>query len=289
MKKAVFISLLMTTALGSAFYQYKKEKKFIKTFPIFFSSKFHPYIKTSINNISDHFILDTGGSFYCQLDPKISHLFEHAEFFKTRKTIDINNGVANEDEFFLKNIRFLDIYFSHFYFFKGDDNFLIRELIESPSSKFKEETITEEKAGSYIGHKVLKYFNVFFDFRNKKCSFYLPDSPFFLHSLFKFIFSSKKISIDYLSHAGVICQVSTDAGEKKFLIDTGSPVTIIKGLINSDKIIHKFIIGSKNYGPILTKEFEAFGFEDFDGILGMDFFYDKSLYINFNKKVIWIN
>ena len=113
-------------------------------------------------------------------------------------------------------------------------------------------------------------------------------SRFFHSGLFRsgFFLGTKKIPVDYLDHVGIICEVQTEKGLKKFLIDTGSPSTVVKGEPNKKEILNTFVIGSKNYGPIQAVSIPMTLFKDFDGIIGMDLLYDKSLYIDFENKFI---
>lgn len=289
MKKRISIGLIILVLCFSAFvYQYQREKKCIKTYPIYFSSRFHPYIKTFINSIADHFVIDTGGSFYCQLDDKIASYFQEAQFHRNRKTIDINGGIVDEREFFLENVDFLDLHLSKLYFLKNEDDFFKRGLIQSSFSEFKKQTLTQENATSYIGHKLLKYFNLYFDFSQKNLYLSLPGITPFSQFFYKCLFRFKKTPMEYLPHAGVICKVKTETGIKKFLIDTGSPVTIIKGDLEEELLFNTFMIGNKNYGPIFVKACRTFLFNDFEGIIGMDFLYNKELYLDFESQNLYI-
>ena len=285
--KRLLAGLLVLPLVFSAGYlQFRKEKRFTRTFPIHFSPKYHPYIKTSINSITDHFVLDTGGSFFCQLDEKAAPLFDHAQFHRTLKSIDIHSGIFEEDEFFLENVNFLGINFSRLYLLKGEDNLFERGILSTSPTDFEKNTEVEDYAGALIGHKLLSNFDVYFDFPNKKLAIYNTGLNPLFHFPYRFLLSTKKIPIDYLDHAGVICEVQTEHGSKKFLIDTGCPSTLVKGEPNKNEILNTFVIGSKNYGPIQAVSTPLTLFKDFDGIIGMDLLYDKSLYIDFENKFI---
>ena len=105
--------------------------------------------------------------------------------------------------------------------------------------------------------------------------------------------------VDHLQ--GYVLKVETDLGIKRFMLDTGATHNLIKPSILEDRPREnwfaeiqryhssKFILGDKDFGstPFVVLEISpAFG--NLDGILGMEFFKEYVIYLDFEKKIAHI-
>ncbi len=101
---------------------------------------------------------------------------------------------------------------------------------------------------------------------------------------------------------GVTLHISTDLGIKKFVIDTGATVNIIRSSLIPDSaaclknehglpyyVSSQLIIGGKEFGPINLYLIEISDeLDDIDGILGIDFLEKQMLFLDFSNKVVYI-
>ena len=169
--------------------------------------------------------------------------------------------------------------------------------VDGPSNLTYEQVL-EHRPG-LIGRELLKMTNWFMDFHN--------------YAMFacKQITSRKKngyhldklVQIPFLidSKQGIILEIGTDLGVKRFMLDTGASCNFIKPSVIGDQICEdqvrgmqaytssKFVLGNKDFGIVKFGLFEipAF-FGNLDGILGMDFFNEHVVYLDFEKKIAHI-
>lgn len=94
--------------------------------------------------------------------------------------------------------------------------------------------------------------------------------------------------IPFELHAfGILIQLETDSGRQNFLLDTGASRSILKDL-QAPLCLQNLKSGSQNFGPW---KFVAFPYSDFfacDGILGVDFFKENTICIDFATQTLFI-
>lgn len=100
---------------------------------------------------------------------------------------------------------------------------------------------------------------------------------------------------------GVVLQIDTDLGKQKFVLDTGSTVSVIRSkktdenhtqLRNGMPVLQSmnFCVGGTNFGPFdlylldINQEFK-----EAEGLLGMDFLVKHIVYLDFGKKIAYIS
>ncbi len=105
-----------------------------------------------------------------------------------------------------------------------------------------------------------------------------------------------------ITRNGIILEFETDIGPKKFILDTGSTITLVKAPLIENRacssedhgILYfttsKFAIGGKDFGNMRLHQFESFSDSwDVDGVLGMDFLKNHVIIIDFRSKVVYID
>lgn len=110
-----------------------------------------------------------------------------------------------------------------------------------------------------------------------------------------------KVPFEYIHYQGLFCFILTEYGPKKFLIDTGTTITILRAssfpnLITKqltenhlpETTLTLFQLGHKNYANQHAFLIQDLKLDYFDGILGMDFFYDKTLFFDMDHKMLYI-
>lgn len=179
---------------------------------------------------------------------------------------------------------------------------IVKNVIVSTSSRNYENNSmiygdpeTDIDFSQSIGRSFLDKFKLLLDFKNSRI--FVSNDIKRLKTLGFDIANFKKIPME--NGRGVVLQIETDFGIKKFFIDTGSTVTSLRktDLLNQNKSKHnvpisttkKFIIGGEDFGNQdfylleITPELN-----EIDGILGMDFLKKHVVYIDFPGKVVYI-
>jgi hypothetical protein len=278
---------------------FNQEKSNSRSFALFFAPTEHPYIETSINNIAERFIIDLGGSFYLKLNEDLISIFEDKEFESKKQYVNINGVTSEENQYFVKDKKFMDIKFNKLFLIpnrKIDDS--SDEIDFEYETEFSKTVKIANNATSLIGHRLLSGFNVLFDFqKNKLKIFKLGIIPLFDFP-YRFVNFSEKIPIHHEFNKGVICHVKTEYGIKKFLIDTGSPISMMKcselQFSKNPNNQFKFIklkmleIGKKKFNDVKLLHIDNLPISQVDGILGMDFLYNKTLFIDFHNSHMYL-
>ncbi|MBU6446295.1 MAG: hypothetical protein KGQ49_02725, partial [Verrucomicrobia bacterium] len=103
----------------------------------------------------------------------------------------------------------------------------------------------------------------------------------------------------HMTSDGVVIEVDTDIGAKRFLLDTGSTISVIRNIDIPEKIAFhnampvyessKFLIRGTDFGKQILYLLDISpDFKDSDGILGMNFFNEHAVFLDFTKNVVYI-
>lgn len=140
------------------------------------------------------------------------------------------------------------------------------------------------------GHLLLDFKNsVFFLVRSNDSLKYIRKEGYSIENMIEVPFEGEKNRI--------VFSVDTDVGEKKFLLDTGASVSIIRPSFVTDEereemrhnmmfmTTSKLLMANHDFGA-LDLHFYDFSdkFTDIDGILGMDFCQKHVIYLDFKGK-----
>lgn len=157
--------------------------------------------------------------------------------------------------------------------------------------------ITSGRIGSKMAQKahLLLDFNnsVFFLVRNREGLKKLAREGYCIENLLEIPFYSMKGLIMF--------SIDTDAGKKRFLLDTGASTSIIKPTSVTEEELRemhkrptfmttsKFVMGDHDFGQmdLLFYDF-ADEFKDIDGFLGMDFCKKHVIYLDFKENKAFI-
>ncbi len=161
----------------------------------------------------------------------------------------------------------------------------------------KNGTLSREGLGT-LGSCILHRANILFDF------------PHFSLWLIQQSNDLKKVGFDLeqcvqipfdLDKGWIVVKISGDFGNLRFFVDTGSSGTFCKGEFLQNKSLEKdslnnsyyfseaFILGDCNFGNKKVFPFEITSkIENIDGILGMDFLKEHVFYIDFQKRIMYI-
>jgi hypothetical protein len=84
-----------------------------------------------------------------------------------------------------------------------------------------------------------------------------------------------------------LLSIETDTGTYRLMLDTGSTSTAIRAPHSA--ITEKFCIMGHDFGERPIKALDVNPRLEFDGFLGMDFFREYPLFIDYSNKVIFID
>jgi hypothetical protein len=153
--------------------------------------------------------------------------------------------------------------------------------------------VTSGRIGSKMAQKspLLLDFNnsVFFLVRNRESLKDLSDEGYFIDTFFEIPFHSEK--------GHIIFTADTNIGKKRFLLDTGASVTVIKPTSATEEELQemremqvymttsKFVMGGHDFGEMDLLFFDfSDKFDHIDGCLGMDFCKKHVIYLDFKEK-----
>ncbi len=143
--------------------------------------------------------------------------------------------------------------------------------------------IPEEHMGS-IGRLILEKYNLFLDFRNS--SLYAAND--YLHLQEAGFLSRDLLAIPFiLHHDGILLSVETDSGHFQLLLDTGATCTVIR--TPHARSTSRFCLMDHDFGPRSILPLAVNSRFEHDGYLGMDFLREYSLFIDYSKKLIFID
>lgn len=291
------IYILSLFVIVSIFTAAKYETKKSRTFNLFYTPSEHPYIETSLDDFNDRFILDTGGAFYLKINKNLASSIKDKTFDCSYPLININGIMSQETQYQVASKKFMDIKFEKLYFIPFiKDELPTNEIEFNFVTAFSQSIQIKENASCFVGHRLLKHMNIYFDFRNNIFKTYQLG----LIPLFKFPYGfftfTEKIPIQYDYNKGIICTLKTEEGDKKFLLDTGAPVSVLKSdkdnkaqNPSSIKVIKNLMLGNKTYKDFKIAEIQTLPIDGINGILGMDFLFDKVIFINLSENYICIN
>ncbi|MBU6384152.1 MAG: hypothetical protein KGR16_07575, partial [Verrucomicrobia bacterium] len=153
----------------------------------------------------------------------------------------------------------------------------------------------EQQAGR-IGRDLFSHHNLFLDCHRLVCFIcsHVQDLRKSDYQLDRFTQTPMHMTSD-----GVVIEVDTDIGAKRFLLDTGSTISVIRNIDIPEKIAFhnampvyessKFLIRGTDFGKQILYLLDISpDFKDSDGILGMNFFNEHAVFLDFTKNVVYI-
>ncbi|MCK4678186.1 MAG: hypothetical protein KAT48_08655 [Bacteroidales bacterium] len=182
--------------------------------------------------------------------------------------------------------------------YKGEiieiNNFTISELIigDFHFSNFKAQCGKQNNKTGYIGLSFFSNFKVLFDYKNSNL--------YLIHDSIPQEFDMntwKKVSFNY-NNFGISSTINIDGKKYSFFWDTGARFSILKPeFTDKNETVKRgdfdfycpqtISLNSNTYKPfdLLVMDYK---FPPFDGIIGHNFFSDKTVYIDFENQLIYI-
>jgi hypothetical protein len=228
--------------------------------------------------------IDTGADGWGSLQESALKAVGQKEYKQMIKFFDVKGNVYEVPEYLIPSMKIGHLKVENGIINQEHINFLRYSASFWKISPNRIKTQLKEVQGS-IGRDFLRQFNCFLDFPH--AALYLTENFQETERAHKF-----KNFISYpfeLTDIGIIFVVETDLGLKRFVLDSDSSFSVIKSDARSTWTTHQLIIGNQDYGKWKFWPLE-FGdvLKDVDGILGVDFFRQYAIDIDFENRVAYV-
>jgi hypothetical protein len=297
-----FLTALMSLGFAS-YYAYAKEIQKTRSFALEFTHARIPHLKTSLNSIHGYFLLDLGADINCSISHQQKQGLDKANLIGKKQFINFTSSIFEVEQYHIDQASFLGLDISDLIVASepGNQELFERRVKDSQYAFLPKNFIQETDVIGSLGNNLLKNLNFLIDFKNLKMSIYPKGFvPFFNYPHLNIV-STKTFNFEYVQDLGFVCVLEIYGELKRFLLDTGSSHSLIRSsslpqaLIKSSKernssILNEVIFKIENYEFVIDSIYvsDEFKMRELDGILGMDFFYGKSLFFDNLKRRISI-
>lgn len=263
-------------------------QEYFTCLPITFDNSKIPYIPVEIENQTYILEFDLGSYLFISLNSKILEKIKKKPYGESQW----KDFFGNEYESFsyvIPKIKIGNHILSNIRATQDNENFHVNVNIKGN---------VPNKLGA-VGRPFVEKYNLFLNFKKKV----IYTCQTFSKLKNKGLISNNFIKVPFIQNKnGILLEVETEIGIKRFLLDTGASRTVLRSNIVSHEyvlntnnspvpifITSKFIIGGKDFteGEILLLEINPE--YDFDGLLGMDFLEIFPIYIDFINRFIYID
>ena len=293
-KLVLFLCVFLCTVLFFIYNPIAKKKCYHMEVPLKRSLSNTPAINVKIENKIIPIFIDTGDSFDFFLFKDVLDNIKKRKQVEDIYSMNIRGNVFRSFSYKIPEININNLLFK---------NVIIGELPKKMVQESKIYTITEIDKSRIItvgrmGLPLIKKHNMLFDFLNEKI--YFSNNLDLLHAEGYDLSTYAQIPFSIINEK-IEVSITTDLGVNRFILDTGSTDSILQSFSPLRNICKKnkhdcnvvttntFKIGN-NYYPnqeLLLIELPPF-LSEFDGILGISFFKDKILYLDFEKSLLYL-
>jgi hypothetical protein len=306
--KYVFLTLTGLISFSFIAARYVYETKRIREFKLVYSQDYLPFIQGNLNEFKGHFLLDTGSDLTVSLDSSSLNQLSGLKHDGSRKIRYFDGSIISTEDFLMEKPILFGIKASALTITKMHESrdslthlTLNSKAVDNSGFQNEESHILHMlSTEASLGSGFLSHFNLLLDFKNHQFSI-IKKGVFPVFTLAKFLLTDTvKIGFKLVENIGIICEAQTPLGPKRFLIDTGANCSYFiqengryQGVEDDGfypQIYLEFIkIGSKNMGSFAFDILDCHNFSSHDGVLGTDFFYGKTLYIDYANKYLLLN
>ncbi len=300
-KRLILFSLLL---LGStSFFCFNHPAS--QTIPVSFDLLNLPVINIQIEEDSYSLVLDLGAGNHMSLDDEILQKIQKRPYGVVRFK-DLKGNNYKSENYLIPQIKIGNVRFAEVLAQSENDAFNHNTILRrgqhlssqmgSIGRALPSGQPPHQKMGS-IGRPLLKRYNLLLDFPHSSIA--LVERP--TKKAAQFTQQMHVVPFE-MTPSGITIKITTDLGEKKFLIDTGTSWNLVRSSLYDLEKDHKnssnldyfstpfFEIEGKNFGPTTLHLLDISpDIEDFDGILGMTFLRRHTVYIDFPKRLLHIS
>lgn len=269
--------------------------------PITISSTFGiPILNIEIEKIQYPVEVDLGMAYQLYVDPKVLKKIKNKKKEINKIQGDIRGNLYETQSFQIPSIRLKHWEIKNIVVSEEDPTYISNTVFWIPSEKIKKEIIEKDakiKQGS-IGWPIFAQFACFFNFSHSEIVIgkniaSLREAGYSMNEFIQIPFSVNK--------GGIILSMTTDLGIHQFLLDTGVSCSMIRQkLVPKEKIekikfnvegytTESMLLNEQNLGRWTFKLFEISEcYDQFDGILGVDFFKKRAVCLDFQNQMAYI-
>jgi hypothetical protein len=294
-KKLLILAILFLaiTSLCAWHFQFFPFKAPFARIPVKFTSSLTPYTEIEIEKKKYYLIVDLGSDSELGIKTEVLEKIGKKFLGKTH-WYDIKGKEYESSRYQIPKMKIGKVQINNA---KAHDGYTAEAGHIWGEKKYAEDEISGTFGKSLLGisrHLLLDLNNsAFFIFRKREDLKHLRKEGYLLENLVELPFDGAKNRVVFL--------VDTDMGQKRFLLDTGASISIIRPTFitaeERDEMQHsrmtitfsKFVIAGHDFGEIDLHAYDVPDkFEDVDGFLGMDFCKKHVIYLDFteNKALI---
>ncbi len=291
-KKGLLLAVFFASALAILFAWHFKFFPFKAPFariPVKFSSSFTPCAEIEIEKEKYFLIVDSGADSELSIKTEVLDRIEKKLLGQTHWQ-DIKGNEYESSRYQIPEIKMGKVQIKNA---KAHDGYTEEKGHLWGNRKKSEFEISGTIGINLLGisrHLLLDFYNSeFFIFRKREDLKHFRKEGYLLENLVEIPFEG--------DNNRIIFQIDTDEGQKKFLLDTGASISMIRPVFISaeerDAMQHstliitfsKFMISGHDFGETDLYAYNVpEKFEDIDGILGMDFCKKHVIYLDFKEK-----
>jgi hypothetical protein len=242
-----------------------------------------PLVKVNIDQNEYILKVDLGASCQFMLKQRVLDEIHEKKFFGNSKGFDVQGYVYEQPQFLISNICLDKIRFDDVTAIEESDFFVSQgsKLAPSDSQRIQQQLkLIDGRIGCEAFHSLV----CFFDLRQSLFAIEMDrESMEKKHSLQGYLETS------FTLDQGLVClELTVDEESKKFLLDTGASRSALNQRSFSGNFTKKFQLEGVQ---LENRNFFIFDFPEhisnIDGILGIDFFKDHAICIDFpNQKIL---
>lgn len=293
-KKVFWLLLFLFSAMTIHLLLYRANRS--EKIPLYYSYSKMPVISGSINKKPYYFGIDTGSTFHLSMPKHILQNIDKVPF----KTFFSKDGFGNRYKsqgYLLKEFRVGNLEIDTIEVCEKSPDFYENTNLWSDERSRKK--FTGPKLTGTIGIPLLESSNTYFHFPKNEMAFIRNSSDL------------KKYRIDLTSFTaipfentdyGIIIEIGTDLGIRKFSVDTGSTENFFRSSLITHKELkqdpirkilffattHRFKLGNMDYGPEELCSLEISEEFPIDGMLGMAFLRKHEVFIDYRNSILYL-
>ncbi len=241
-----------------------------------------PLVKAKIEGTEYLLMLDLGCSSCLMLKDRVLNQLSHKEFMGMSRIFDINGNIYEQSEYKIPHVRFGSFEIADVQAI--EENYLfIREGNKIGTKRYPPRTQDQiDQIDGKIGAGL-------FDLSESICYFDMSRSIFCMGTALDQVIEDYPL-VDFVENKievidGFVClDVLTDRGMKKFMLDTGASCSLIQKMAEDGREIKMDL---ELFGRRRFFTFDLPENVPFDGILGIDFFDDYKVCLDFSNRRIY--
>lgn len=269
------VALLFSTPLLSLSPRLERPSRFF-SIPVVYDESGKPYIQCEIKGRRFSLLFDLGAMAEVTLTKDLLNQLQlkrvSSESYK-----DLLGYRYEMATYLLEQFAIGKRKWKHLLIMQLPEDFKEKSRIEiMPKSSAVESDQVDEMGRGLVGWELFKKESLLLDFSQNRIVL-SPEKSRQMHPV--------SISLE----KGIVIAVETDIGVRRFFLDTGSPVNIVRPGIFRKSRSQLFKIGKRDYGPFDFISASIDPYLPFDGILGMPFFQSHRVLLDFRGKKLYIS